>query len=234
MKVTLTPKHEKFINKKVKDGLYENASDVVLDAIRQFEQRDHIIDDLKKRLNDLSLIFASYENMGLGEGDIGSLAFIVLMQATKDMDKDLKMIMDEVKSMTAAKSKLRELISKVKKDVSANASQKDEQSPLDFSNGMGSEEAYHQAQIPIADTESKEGVQFIITDLFIGHLDDVDQLRAIEDDLKGKLDGMSEMSEMTSMRLQMMMDRRSKFISTLSNIMKKISTTQDTIVQNLK
>jgi hypothetical protein len=39
---------------------------------------------------------------------------------------------------------------------------------------------------------------------------------------------------MTSMRLQMTMDRRSKFISTLSNIMKKISTTQDTLVQNLK
>lgn len=59
-------------------------------------------------------------------------------------------------------------------------------------------------------------------------------LRAVQDDLKGKLDGMNEMSEMTSMRLQMMMDRRSKFISTLSNIMKKISTTQDTLVQNLK
>jgi len=49
-----------------------------------------------------------------------------------------------------------------------------------------------------------------------------------------KLSGMNEMSEMTSLRLQMTMDRRSKFISTLSNLMKKISTTQDTIVQNLK
>jgi hypothetical protein len=55
-----------------------------------------------------------------------------------------------------------------------------------------------------------------------------------QDSLKQKLDGMNEMSEMTSLRLQMMMDRRSKFMSTLSNIMKKISTTQDTIVQNLK
>jgi len=34
--------------------------------------------------------------------------------------------------------------------------------------------------------------------------------------------------------MQMMMDRRSKFIRTLNNIMKKISTTQDTLVQNLK
>jgi hypothetical protein len=45
---------------------------------------------------------------------------------------------------------------------------------------------------------------------------------------------MNEMSEMTSLRLQMMMDRRSKFVETLSNIMKKISTTSDSIVQNMK
>ena len=57
---------------------------------------------------------------------------------------------------------------------------------------------------------------------------------SVQDELKKKLDGMNEMSEMTSLRLQMTMDRRSKFISTLSNIMKKISTTQDTLVQNIK
>jgi len=60
------------------------------------------------------------------------------------------------------------------------------------------------------------------------------RLLTAQDELKGKLDSMNEMSEMTSLRLQMMMDRRSKFISTLSNIMKKISTTQDSLVQNIK
>jgi len=45
---------------------------------------------------------------------------------------------------------------------------------------------------------------------------------------------MNEISDMTSLRLQMMMDRRSKFITTLSNIMKKIETTEETITQNLK
>ena len=53
-------------------------------------------------------------------------------------------------------------------------------------------------------------------------------------ELKKNLDDMNEMSEMTSLRLQMTMDRRSKFIETLSNIMKKISTTQDTVTQNVK
>jgi hypothetical protein len=36
------------------------------------------------------------------------------------------------------------------------------------------------------------------------------------------------------MRLQMLMDRVSKFMSTLSNIMKKLADTQAAIVQNLK
>jgi hypothetical protein len=57
---------------------------------------------------------------------------------------------------------------------------------------------------------------------------------AAERGMIGKLDSMNEMSEMTSLRLQMTMERRSKFIQTLSNIMLKISSTQDSIVQNLK
>jgi hypothetical protein len=62
----------------------------------------------------------------------------------------------------------------------------------------------------------------------------VQGLKSLLDDMKGKLDGMNELSEMTSLRLQMTMDRRSKFISTLSQMMKKISTSQDMLVQNKK
>jgi len=39
---------------------------------------------------------------------------------------------------------------------------------------------------------------------------------------------------MDSIRLQMMMDRISKFEETLSNIMKKLGDTQASIIQNLK
>ena len=48
------------------------------------------------------------------------------------------------------------------------------------------------------------------------------------------LDSLSEMSEMTSLRLQMAMDRRSKFVVSLSNILKKIADSDNAIVQNLK
>lgn len=53
-------------------------------------------------------------------------------------------------------------------------------------------------------------------------------------DTKASLDSMSEMGEMESLRLQMAMDRLSKMMSTLSNLLKKISDTASQIAQNLK
>lgn len=52
--------------------------------------------------------------------------------------------------------------------------------------------------------------------------------------LRDDLDSMPEMGEMESLRLQMAMDRRSKMISMLSNLLKKISDTSQSITQNLK
>jgi hypothetical protein len=52
--------------------------------------------------------------------------------------------------------------------------------------------------------------------------------------IRGGAESMSELSEMGSLRLQMAMDRRSKFMNTLSNMMKKVSATRDAVVQNMK
>lgn len=52
--------------------------------------------------------------------------------------------------------------------------------------------------------------------------------------IKNKLDSMSEMGEMESLRLQMSMDRLSKMMSTLSNLLKKASETASGITQNIK
>ena len=57
---------------------------------------------------------------------------------------------------------------------------------------------------------------------------------AAKDSIKNKLDSMSEMGEMESLRLQMAMDRLSKMMSTLSNLLKKISETASAITQNIK
>ena len=47
-------------------------------------------------------------------------------------------------------------------------------------------------------------------------------------------DTSKDIADELSLRLQIAMDRRSKVISTLSNMMKKVASTQDTIVRNIK
>ena len=60
------------------------------------------------------------------------------------------------------------------------------------------------------------------------------QLSQVEK-LSGQLeDDLSDIGEMESLHLQMMMDRLSKMMSTLSNLLKKMQDTQDAITQNLK
>ena len=54
------------------------------------------------------------------------------------------------------------------------------------------------------------------------------------DRLMNKLDSLSEMGEMESLRLQMAMDRLSKMMSTISNMLKKLADTNRQIAQNLK
>ena len=48
--------------------------------------------------------------LGAPSGDIEAIAFLVLMQASKSAQEDLKTIMAQVKKVNQEKSKLRELI----------------------------------------------------------------------------------------------------------------------------
>ncbi len=224
MNLTLPADLAEFIDKQVKDGRYQQASDVVSTALRQFQLRERARSSV-----------ASAPILGLSQGeDIDSLVLVVMMEAVESTNQDLAAIMSEVKAMTAAKQKLREIIAKVNQDVASNACQMNGQPPLDLSNGMGSTVAYQQVQLPLPDPSSPGGVRLWPTNLYNGSLEDVTQLRAILDELKGRLDSMSELSTMTSLRLQMAMDRRSKLIEMLSNIMKANSDTQSGIVGNLK
>ena len=60
------------------------------------------------------------------------------------------------------------------------------------------------------------------------------EFEQLKNNIKKDLDSMSEMGETESLRLQMAMDRLSKMMSTLSNLLKKISDTAAGITQNLK
>jgi hypothetical protein len=72
--------------------------------------------------------------------------------------------MADVKAMTNAKQALRDLISKVGRDVAANAGASDGQ--LTFGeDGLGGEQSYHHAAIPVPDACAPGGLRTVATDL---------------------------------------------------------------------
>ncbi len=171
-----------------------------------------------------SAIRSRFGGTALSGNDIDSLAFIVLMQATDDMDQDLQQMMAEMKSITASKQQLRDLISEVNKDARSGA-----RPTAPCSTSTCRSLAARISQIETAAPKSPKLVR-----LQVPANPTFGELRQVQDKLNANLDSMNDLSEATSLRLQMTMDRRSKFLETMSNIMKKISTTSDTVVQNLK
>ncbi len=167
--------------------------------------------------------------------DIETLVFTVLMEAAKSAQEDLKAIMAAVKAINAAKQHLRDVLAKVNRDVTAALVSDAEGRALELSeSGLGGKRAYARVKIAIPDPESPGGVQFAVVALVDGTVTSRCQLEGARDALQGRLDSMSEMGEMESLRLQMAMDRLSKMMSTLSNVLKKMSDTSQTITQNLK
>ncbi len=237
MNVSLSPQLRRFVEKMANEGPYKSESDVVGDALRGMMERDRMRHRIASGLGPWSSDRQGRALAGIGTGsDIESLVFTVLMAAAKDADRDLELIMAGMKALTAAKQALRTIINKVGRDVAVNAGQKDGSPRLNLRSGIGSPRAYRFFQMPFPDPQASGGVGYYASDLIPGEgpLESLAQLETIQGFLQGELDSMSELSEMTSMRLQMAMDRRSKLMTTLSNVLKKMSDTHDSIVQNMK
>ncbi|HEX7553791.1 MAG TPA: hypothetical protein VF378_09560, partial [Geothrix sp.] len=156
----------------------------------------------------------------LGSADIEALVFVVLMQASKSAQEDLKAIMDGVKAINKQKEGLRQLTNEVKqKRASAHTSDMPCASP--DCRALEGRLRTLGAQLP---PKARLTLPPIAT---------MGDLAGVEAKLKDSLDSLSEMGETDSMRLQMAMDRRSKFVEALSNIMEKISDMSETIIANL-
>ena len=177
----------------------------------------------EKKLSETDLMNRSklYGTSGnLNGQDIEAIAFLVLMQASKSAQEDLKAIMAQVKALNEQKAKQRQLLSKMQQQKSMTAIQLD--SFYLLSNRT----------IALKQGRNPESIKFVRSSR-AKQVSKADQDAMVEK-LKSDLDSMSEMGEMESLRLQMLMDRRSKAISTLSNLLKKMHDTQQSIIQNLK
>lgn len=155
-----------------------------------------LTDQLKLQLGALDEIVPAVrvEVRPADNADVESLAFVVMMQAARSSQDDLRAIMDQVGAVTAQKKKARKALGQ----------------------------------------QPERGLDLLSVTSLMSTAVMKSELDAVFDELKNDLDSMSEMGEMESLRLQMAMDRMSKMMSTLSNLLKKMSDTASQITQNLK
>lgn len=191
----------------------------------------------------------SYNNLaGIGDQDIMALAFIVMMEASKSAREDLKAIMDGVKAINKQKEGWRQVSSEVNK-LAADATGRNDDFAAAQISGIANDSQNNLNGKPIGayvldgkslrvNTPGDEGSTgnggLVISGSGPDGTVTKKDIDTAKETVKNKLDSLSEMGETESLRLQMAMDRLSKLMSTLSNLLKKTSDTDSGITQNIK
>ena len=219
------------------DGFYNKAMTSINAKHTSWIKRTAIAANAQKmdeaRIRNLASGYGAQNNFN--EMDIEALVMLVMMQVSKDNTQDMKDMMEEMKRTNEQKQKMREAQEEMKKQRYSMS-----RAMLD------SFRALTKPQVTVS-TPQKLRVQTkptINTKLInpsitkvnpsVNRTVTVAEVDEVIDSLQSKMDILGEMSENTSLRLQLYQDRYSKFMSALSNIMKKISETQDQIIQNMK
>lgn len=150
------------------------------------------------RVSELEATQAVRANRSLGnltDGDVAVLAFLVLMEAQKSAQEDIRSMLTQTRRINDANASVR-------------------QTP---------------ASAPAAPVLRSPALTTAMRSASPSTGSGARQERA-----QGDINAANELDEMESLRLQTAMDRRSKAMTALSNLMKKMTDTAQSITQNLK
>ncbi|MEO8416011.1 MAG: hypothetical protein ABI472_20285 [Ginsengibacter sp.] len=194
-----------------------------------------------KKVNEKNMSESETRNMAsqyavlgnMNNSDMEALAFLVMMQASKDAQEDLEAIMADVKSINEQKKQVRDLqqdFEQHKKNVSKPGLDSIKlilkKQPVVHSVNTG----IVVQPVKMVPTNAVREKQLTTVSPTVTK----EEIGKAEQDIKDKLDTLSEMGETESLRLQMAMDRQSKMMTTLSNLLKKVSDSESSIIRNLK
>ena len=145
------------------------------------------------------------------KGDVDALVQWVMFQTWLTEDQELREMLDQMHAMNDAKQRVRDHVQTMRRVKASPAGKPLRWRTLTLRRGKA---------IAASPGPWKTGSG--------------QELEAAINRWEKALDSMGGISEEMSLKLQMLTDRRQKVITTLSNIMKKLSSTADAIVQNLK
>jgi len=150
--------------------------------------------------------------------DITALVFIVMMEAAKSAEEDLKAIMEGVKKINSEREKIR---AKMKELEGKSIKPKKAPAPA------------YLKKITTAKTANLQATYHVLPDVSAVICESKEEALCL-DELQQKEDSLGDLSEEMALRMQMYMDRRAKVLQVLSNIMKKTADTADAIIANMK
>lgn len=170
---------------------------------------------------------------GLGGMDIDALVTIVMFEQWKAEEQDLREMLDELHRQNQAKQRLRDLLNQVRDQAGKVNAQMRETYDRMRSNG-----AFH-PDVSYARTSTLGLVYPRISAALLAVPTPRPDLTAVQlqstlDKLNKGLDTLGDLTEEMSLKLQILMERRQKTMQTLSNILKKLGATAETIVSNIK
>lgn len=172
----------------------------------------------KTNIEDVHGMATTYAEPGkLGDGDIMALAFLVMMEAARSAQEDLKSIMEDVKRSNDKKKAWREAINLINNKVAT-------QKYL-----LRADYDSLRKGMPISPAPARaDAVNSKTTMVSVAEID------SLLDILRDERDSLSEQGEEQQLKMQMYMDRMTKANTMASNMIKKFSETASTIIQNLK
>ncbi|MDE3199497.1 MAG: hypothetical protein KGN79_01150 [Acidobacteriota bacterium] len=201
-------------------------------AAIEAQKRDVDLDGLRAAIRvrfEKSLRSEAKRNHGVNmesDRDIDALVFIVMSQAAQEEEADLESMMQQIQAINKQKEGLRQMIGEVRQAaLSAKPRDHDKHCETSLCKSLA-------ARLVTVSHMSLPGQVLIRTR--IPQKMTYAELEGIEGQLEQDQDSLNDMTEVDQMKLQQAMDRRSKVIETISNIMKKISDTDSSIVSNMK
>ncbi len=168
-------------------------------------------------------------NGGLSElppgTDITEMAELVMMEAAKDQDADIKQLLEEANKQNTVKKALDEMIKQVNRDALSGGTKPTEICTTPSCQSLSAEMKKLAGSMP----QISQSAQMVAT---TGP--SYQQLQQILAQLQNAKDSTDDLSSQTQTRMQAYMDRRSKMEQELSNMLKKSSDTASQVISNMK
>jgi hypothetical protein len=172
----------------------------------------------------------SSSKVALSDMDIDAIVSIVMMECAQNDETDLQNMMNQMQAINAQKQAIRQLLN----EMNQAAAQMQAQMGKGYAGVRCATPVCESLPARLASLRAASSKTRRPVNLTVQEHPTYGDFTRIRAQLPGAMDSLNESSETQSLELQMTMDRRSKLIDTLSNVLKKISDTSDSVVQNLK